>query len=86
LGEFADQVRALINAGDVRISEHGYDELANDALTAREVLNGIQDAIVLRNTHTIQKVTVPYFCRRIKWIPPFMLYGESQKVMTSQLF
>lgn len=45
--EFIDKVRALIRAGDVRISEHGYDELAEDGLTAREVLYGIADAIVI---------------------------------------
>jgi len=40
-------VRALIRAGDVRISEHGYDKLAEDGLTAREVLSGIQEAVVV---------------------------------------
>jgi hypothetical protein len=40
-------VRALIRAGDVPLSEHGYDELAEHALTAREVLNGVQEAIVV---------------------------------------
>ena len=42
-----EQVRALIRAGDVRISEHGYDDLAKDGLTAREVLSGIQEAVVV---------------------------------------
>ncbi len=47
MSEFLDRVRALIRAGDVRISEHGYDELAEDGLTAREVLGGIQQAAVV---------------------------------------
>lgn len=34
----------LALSADVRISEHGYDELANDGLTAREVMNGISGA------------------------------------------
>jgi hypothetical protein len=42
-----DKVRALIRAGEVRISEHGYDELAEDGLTAREVLEAIADAVVV---------------------------------------
>jgi len=37
----------LIRAGDIRISEHGYDELAEDGLTAREVLGGIQESVVV---------------------------------------
>jgi len=47
LSEFVEQVRALIRTGDVRISEHGYDELAEDGLTAREVLSGIPEAVVV---------------------------------------
>jgi len=34
-------MRDLIRAGDIWISEHGYDELAEDGLTAREVLAGV---------------------------------------------
>lgn len=45
MSEFVDKVRALIRAGDVRISEHGYDELAEDGLTAREVFSGVPDAM-----------------------------------------
>ena len=44
---FVEKVRALIHAGDVRISEHGYDELAEDGLSAREVLAGIPEAILV---------------------------------------
>jgi hypothetical protein len=47
LSEFLERVRALIRAGDVQISEHGYDELAEDGLTVREVLSGFQDAMVV---------------------------------------
>ncbi len=45
--EFVEKLRTLIVAGDVRISEHGYDELADDGLSAREVLNGIQEAVIV---------------------------------------
>jgi len=34
---------------DVRISEHGYDELANDNLTAREVISGVLDAVLIED-------------------------------------
>jgi len=47
VSKFLERVRDLIRAGDVRISEHGYDELAEDDLTAREVLAGIQGAEVV---------------------------------------
>jgi hypothetical protein len=41
LSDFAEKVRDLVSAGEIRISEHGYDELAEDGLTAREVLLGV---------------------------------------------
>jgi hypothetical protein len=47
LSKFVEQVRALMRAGNVRISEHGYDELAEDGLTAREILGGVQNAVVV---------------------------------------
>jgi len=47
LSDFVEQLCALIRAGDVRISEHGYDELADEELTAREVLRSIEDAVVV---------------------------------------
>ena len=45
--EFVENVQALIREGNVRISEHGYDELVEDGITAREALDGIQDAMVV---------------------------------------
>jgi hypothetical protein len=48
LSEFLGKVKALVRKGDVRISEHGYDdELADDGPTEREVLGGLQKAVVI---------------------------------------
>jgi hypothetical protein len=47
LSEFLKQIRALIGAGEVRVSDHGYDELAEDQLTAKEVIAGIRKAVVV---------------------------------------
>jgi len=47
LSDFIERVRDLLRAGYVRISEHGYDELAEDGLTLREVLAGVQEAVVV---------------------------------------
>lgn len=47
MSAFVEEVRALIHAGDVRISEHGYDGLAEDGLSAREVLSGVPQAILV---------------------------------------
>ena len=44
-----DAVRELIAAGNVRISEHGYDELADDGILVRDVLSGISRAVVVED-------------------------------------
>ena len=39
-----DRVRVLVSEGIVRISAHGYDELAADGLTARDLVDGLDAA------------------------------------------
>lgn len=42
-------VQRLIAEGQVRISDHGYDEMAADGLSVREILNGIGEAVVVED-------------------------------------
>lgn len=42
-----EQIRRLIEQGQILISAHGYDELINDDLTVREIVAGIADAVVI---------------------------------------
>ena len=44
-----DSIRVLISEGHVRISEHGYDELAADGLLARELVEGVETAEVVED-------------------------------------
>jgi hypothetical protein len=39
----------LVQRGNVRISEHGYDELAADGIAVRDIMGGIQEALVLQD-------------------------------------
>ncbi len=48
MSEFVEKVHALIRVGDVRISEHGYDKLAEDGLKAKEILSGVPKAVVVK--------------------------------------
>lgn len=43
------QVRVLIESGDVRISSHGYDELAADSISVRDVVAGVMHAVVVED-------------------------------------
>jgi hypothetical protein len=49
VSETLTSLKHLVASGDVRISEHGYEELANDDLTAREVVSGIDKAILVED-------------------------------------
>ena len=49
MGNTFDSIRALISKGGVRISEHGYDEIAADGLLARELVEGVEAAEVIEN-------------------------------------
>ena len=42
-----NKIEGLIIAGEVRISEHGYDALVDDRLTVDEVLSGAEAALVI---------------------------------------
>lgn len=42
-------LKRLVASGDVRISEHGYEELENDGLTAREIVSGLDEAILVED-------------------------------------
>jgi len=77
---FVEKVHALILAGDVRISEHGYEELAEDGLSAREVLGGVREAILVEEYPEFPKGPCALFCRKTEWERRSTLYGVSQKV------
>ena len=42
-------VIALVAQRDVKISDHGYDELAQDGILAREAVAGVPEAVVLED-------------------------------------
>ena len=41
------KIKQLALSGDVRVSDHGYDELANDGLTAREIVSGVENGVLI---------------------------------------
>ena len=44
-----DRVRKLVESGDVRISEHGYDEMHNENILARDVIAGVFNGVVVED-------------------------------------
>ena len=43
------RILELIAKGDVRISNHGYDEMAEDGLLAREIIAGVKNGKVVED-------------------------------------
>lgn len=44
-----ERVRALVARGDVRVSLHGYEELAADGIRVRDVIDGLNTAVVVED-------------------------------------
>ncbi len=49
MSETLEIIQKLVQEGLVRISEHGYDELAADDILVREVMDGIVDGVVVED-------------------------------------
>jgi hypothetical protein len=49
MSQTLQRIRALVAKEDVKISAHGYDELAADGLLVREILAGVADAVVVED-------------------------------------
>jgi hypothetical protein len=42
-------IRALVISGDIRISDHGYDEISEENILARDVIKGVLDGVVVED-------------------------------------
>jgi uncharacterized protein DUF4258 len=43
------RIRELIERREVHVSDHGYDELANDGLFIQDILTGVNGAVVIED-------------------------------------
>ena len=49
------RVQELAGKGQIKISDHGYNELAADGLLAQEIINGLERAIMVEDYPTYAK-------------------------------
>ena len=42
-------IQQLVARGEIRISEHGYDELAVDGIPVRDILHGVAKAVLVED-------------------------------------
>lgn len=50
-----EQVRVLAARGDVRVSLHGYEELAADGVHVHDIVKGLETAVVVEDYPTYPK-------------------------------
>jgi len=49
MSETLRRVQALIEQREIRISDHGYDQLAEDGIVVRGIVSGVRDAVVVED-------------------------------------
>ncbi len=49
MSEMFHDILRLIQKGDVKVSDHGYDEIAADKLFVRDALGSVADAVVVED-------------------------------------
>jgi hypothetical protein len=71
-----EQIRILVEEGDVRISAHGYDELADDSILTYDVVAGVYDAIVVEDYPDFAKgPAVLVLQHDVEGLPLHILWG-----------
>jgi Domain of unknown function (DUF4258) len=55
LSSTLEAIRGLVADGELRISEHGYDEMSDDGIRIRDVLTGLSSAVVVEDYPTFGK-------------------------------
>jgi len=55
MSQTLEQIRALVARGEVRVSLHGYEELAVDDIRARDIIDGLDMAVLIEDYPTYPK-------------------------------
>lgn len=80
MSQTIELVRDLVARRDVLISEHGYDELAQDEISVDDTLMGVAKAAVVEDYPNYLRVLVCLYCSATGNNEQFMSFGEFPRV------
>jgi hypothetical protein len=60
MSETLKRIQTLVLAGDVRVSDHGFDELRKDAILPGEAIDGVATAFVVEEYRDRNRVLTLY--------------------------
>ena len=67
-----EQVIRLIERGDVKVSDHGYDELTADALSARDTMVSVREGTVAEDYPDPAVLVTAYRPDPARWEPDLL--------------
>jgi hypothetical protein len=76
MSQMLERIRELVARREVRISDHGYDELADDDLFVDDILAGLAAALVVEDYPAYHRVPVSLSFKEMDTVSLFMWYGE----------
>jgi len=77
----------LVERREIKISSHGYDELAEDGILVKDIMAGVKDAKVIEDYPNYPKgFLVSLYCKKTFKVNLFMYYGESRSTLHLPLF
>jgi hypothetical protein len=86
LSETLDRVRVLVARGEVRISLHGYEELAADKILVRDVVSGLAGAVVVEDYPDYPKGPCILVLEQEACSRQFTSFGVSRRAKTRRLW
>ena len=86
MSETLNHVLNLVEQGEVKIPDHGYDELAADNIYVRNIVAGSTDAVAVEDYPEYPKVHVCGSCKRIGMASLSTLSGEFRRTLLPRQF
>ena len=76
MDSFQNNVKRLVAEGKIRVSEHGYDELSEDALAVREIVSGVASGTLVEEYPDFAKGPCALFLQQdSKGSPVHVVWG-----------